>query len=135
MSGISTSCPLPVQAGRLLRLWRNAWLGVVCRWTLAVVFLLAAVTKIIDLPGFTDRLVLHSGLPFWAAWAMAAFLPWLELTCGFCLALNMAAREAAAICCGLLALFLIQAFVHPTESDCGCFVFPRSWQPARPGRG
>jgi uncharacterized membrane protein YphA (DoxX/SURF4 family) len=126
MSGISTSCPAPALVSKCGNVWASVQFGRVCRWTLAGVFLLAAATKITDLPGFADRLVLHSGLPFEVARGVAGFLPWLELTCGFSLALNRAAREAATICCWLLILFLAHALVHLPESDCGCLVWPRS---------
>src|SRR4051794_21951008 len=66
-----------------------------CRLTLAAVFLMAAVTKVTDMPAFEDRLVLHTPLPVPVVLALARFLPWLELTCGACLALGHAVREAA----------------------------------------
>jgi uncharacterized membrane protein YphA (DoxX/SURF4 family) len=108
-----------------------------CRYLLAIVFLAAAVTKLADLSGFTDRVVLHSGLPYHPALVIAAVLPWLELTCGACLALGQAVREAALLLAILLALLLVYALTHLGQSDCGCFLFPGRepqwtwWAPAR----
>jgi putative oxidoreductase len=105
---------------------RLAWRALTwaCRWALAVVFLMAALTKLGDLTAFTDRVVLRSGLPHTLAVVVAAYLPWLELTCGLCLALRVMQREAAALLALLLLVFLGQALLRPIEADCGCFFFP-----------
>jgi uncharacterized membrane protein YphA (DoxX/SURF4 family) len=103
----------------------NRALGHACRYVLAAVFLMAAVTKITDLPGFADRLVLHSALPPRLAEVVAFVLPWLELTCGLCLVFGMAVREAAAILCVLLLAFLGLSLSRPAEPDCGCLILPR----------
>ena len=106
----------------------------VCRFALGGLFLLAAVTKIIDLAGFEDRLLVHSPLPGPVAFAVARTLPWLELTIAFCLLLNRAAREAAALAAILLAAFLVYTAFFASGGDCGCLLFPitesappRSW--------
>ena len=54
---------------------------------------------------------------------MAAVLPWLELTLGFCLALGRAVREAAVVAAALLVLFFGYAVTHSSEAGCGCFLF------------
>ncbi len=99
-------------------------LHLVCRYALAAVFLIAALSKITDLAGFEDFLTLHTHLPYPIAWATAHYLPWLELTCGLCLALGYAVREAALLTGLLLALFLAFALTAPIETDCHCLVFP-----------
>ena len=58
----------------------------VARPTLAVVFLMAGITKVTDLHGFADEVLVHSGLPYSVGRVVAVALPWLELTCGMCLA-------------------------------------------------
>ena len=95
-----------------------------CRYVLAAVFLMAAVTKITDLSGFTDEMVLHSGMPYYPALAVAAILPWLELTCGLCLALGYGVREAALILVLLLLALLCYSVTHLGQTDCHCFLFP-----------
>jgi uncharacterized membrane protein YphA (DoxX/SURF4 family) len=102
---------------------------------------MAALSKITDLHGFEDRLLLHSGLAYRPAIMVAGVLPWLELTCGLCLALGVAVREAGAIASALLALFLAYSLWHHGETDCGCFLFPHAapvtdsgwWPPIRNG--
>jgi hypothetical protein len=71
-----------------------------------------------------DFLAVHAGLPPWAAFAVAAVLPWLELTCGLCLLTGWAAREAAVPTLLLLAAFVVHGLVHPAEGDCGCAAWP-----------
>jgi uncharacterized membrane protein YphA (DoxX/SURF4 family) len=100
---------------------------------IGVVFLMAAVTKITALQQFTDRMVLHSGLPYALAMGVALVLPWLELTCGVCLVLGVAVREAALVLGLLLLVFLIAALLQPEEADCGCFVFPQALKRANQG--
>jgi uncharacterized membrane protein YphA (DoxX/SURF4 family) len=97
----------------------------VCRWTLAVVFLMAGATKVADLRGFHDDLRLHLALPETLIFGIAVFLPWLELTCGICLALGYAVREAAVLLAGQLVLLVVYSLFHLDEGDCGCFFFPR----------
>ncbi len=142
MSGATINYPSPASAtnepeSRRLRLW----LRVACRYLLAAVFLMAAVTKIIDLRGFEDQVLLHSDLPRWLGKAtlivpgtkpiaglhlaklIVAFLPWLELTCGLCLVFAWAVREAALTTAFLLVLFVISSIASQTE-DCHCFFVP-----------
>jgi uncharacterized membrane protein YphA (DoxX/SURF4 family) len=97
----------------------------VCRWIVAAAFLMSGVTKVTDLRGFADELILRSPLPYTLAVIAAAFLPWLELTCGLCLALGYAVREAAVLLCGLLVLFLCYSATHMSADECGCFLFPK----------
>jgi putative oxidoreductase len=105
---------------------------------LAVVFLMAGVTKVTDLHGFANEVVLHSGLPYSVSLVVAAGLPWLELVCGACLLAGYAVREAALLLTVLLTMLLVYSLLHRHELDCACFVFPRPdalavwwWTPLR----
>jgi uncharacterized membrane protein YphA (DoxX/SURF4 family) len=132
MSGISTNCPPPAPDAKR----RFPWLALsrsLCRWLLAAVFLMAAISKIIDLPDFSNRVVLHSGLPYKPALIVAAVIPWLELTCGLCLALRVATREAAALVATMLIAFLVYALFHLHEDNCQCFLFPSTLAPLNQG--
>jgi uncharacterized membrane protein YphA (DoxX/SURF4 family) len=112
-------------------------LGLACRYLLAAIFVMAAASKVTDLRGFEDRLVRDAGLPYRMSLVVATVLPWLELTCGLCLALGWAVREAAAILAVLLAALFVYALVHRGQSDCRCFFFPSRepqwtwWTPTR----
>lgn len=126
MSGTCIDTPPPRPSAEPPRGWRLWKTG--CRYLLAIAFLAAALTKVLD-PGPFVRQVADSGLPAAVAAVVSAILPWLELTCGFCLAFGVAVREAAAIASGLLILFLIYSLFHRAEGDCGCLLFPEVLQP------
>jgi len=96
-----------------------------CRWLLAVVFLMAGASKVTDLAAFADVVLLHSPAPYFLGRVAAAWLPWLELTCGVCLAVGLAVREAAGVLAVLLLGLLVYSLVYPGDAaSCGCFVFP-----------
>jgi uncharacterized membrane protein YphA (DoxX/SURF4 family) len=99
-------------------------LTTVCRYLLAAVFLMAALTKITEPEAFREQALHKAQLPPALATAVAHCLPWLELTCGACLALGYAVREAALIVALLLTGFLVHALVNHAEPDCGCFLVP-----------
>lgn len=121
MSGQAVNCPPPAPAVRPPPAARRGRvLGRVCRYALAASFLVAAVSKVTDLPGFRDFLTVHAGLAPSPAFAVAAALPWLELTCGLCLLSGKAAREAAVLSLILLLVFVTHGLLHPVGSDCGC---------------
>jgi uncharacterized membrane protein YphA (DoxX/SURF4 family) len=134
MSGPTVDCPPSAAATsprRRRRLGRIV--GLACRYVLAASFLIAAVGKITDLPGFRDYLTVHAGLSPAIAFGVASVLPWLELTCGLCLLCGLATREAAALTAVLLVVFLVHGLIHPVESDCGCGLWPARLAPP-PGR-
>jgi hypothetical protein len=101
-----------------------------CQAILAAAFLLSGASKFIAPEAFLDHLAVRVGLWPALAWAVAAFLPALELTCGLCLAMNCAVREATSILGGLLLLFLGYLLFHGA-GDCPCFLFARA-SDARP---
>ncbi|HEV3081502.1 MAG TPA: MauE/DoxX family redox-associated membrane protein [Gemmataceae bacterium] len=102
--------------------WRAS--GLVCRYMLACVFLMAALTKVTDLHSFSNLVQARSGLPHQVALSIGAFLPWLELTCAACLLSGKTVREAGLILTVLLFALLVYALGHLSEPDCGCWVFP-----------
>ena len=133
MTGNGTTCPSapPHRERRWLR-----GLGLGSRFLLAAIFLMAALTKITDLGAFEEQVRLHADLPLWLETLVIHVLPWLELTCGACLALGYAVREAALLVTLLLVAFLVHALRNYAERDCGCFIFPslvpaqQAWWPA-----
>src|SRR5262249_39735497 len=124
MSGITADCPSlecasKPAAGRWTAVFRAG-----CLWTLAAVFLMSGISKVIDPAAFLDRLIVHAGLAPTPALLIASFLPWLELIGGLCLALGCAVREAAALLMLLLCILLGYTLTHLSSADCGCFLFP-----------
>src|SRR5437660_5099125 len=139
-SGTTTICPSPVAAARPPRWprWFPGALRLGCRFALAGAFLAAAMSKITDLEGFRNLLLLHARLPEGVSTLIAAWLPWLELTCAACLLFGRAVREAGLVLAVLLVGLVIYSFSHLGEPDCGCWVFPRIgtqtvwwWPPTR----
>jgi uncharacterized membrane protein YphA (DoxX/SURF4 family) len=104
--------------------WKAVLITTVCRYLLAAVFLAAAITKISDLDALRDHVVDKANLPLDLARVVIWVLPWLELTCGACLALGYAVREAALLVSILLVLFTIHSLVNLSAADCGCFLTP-----------
>jgi hypothetical protein len=104
-------------------------LNAACRYLAAAIFLMAAVTKITDLDQFSDQLIQHSDFPTWVSQPVVAVLPWLELTCGFCLLSGWALREAAVVGAVLLVAFTLYLLVLRPETDCGCLLFPATVPP------
>ncbi|MHB8657943.1 MAG: redoxin domain-containing protein [Solirubrobacteraceae bacterium] len=96
----------------------------VSRSVLAVVFLLAGVAKLFDLPG-SRRAVRAFGVPEGLAGAVATALPILELAVGVALVLpGSSSRWAAGIGAGLMFLFaaaITRAIVRGEAPDCHCF--------------
>jgi uncharacterized membrane protein YphA (DoxX/SURF4 family) len=123
MSGLSETCQASTRP-RADRGWKSLILTTACRYVLAAVFLAAALTKITDADTFRDHVLDQAHLPLTVARLVIWILPWLELTCGACLALGYAVREAALLVSILLVLFTIHALANWTETDCGCFLTP-----------
>lgn len=129
MSGEPVACPAQGHRKASLGQRMVAVFCLGCRYLLAVVFLMAAVSKLIDGQGFREAVLLQSGLPLAVGRLVVAFLPWLELTCGLCLALGYAVREAAVLTSVLVLLFLGYALVRVTEADCHCYFAPLPGEP------
>jgi len=109
------------------------------RYLLAAIFLMAAITKITDLQRFEDQVLLHAGVPYWLGLGIVILVPWFEFTCGLCLALGYAVREAALLLSVLLFALSCYSFAHLGEPDCRCYFFPAVlptspwWPPIRNG--
>src|SRR5438477_1525947 len=114
-NGTTTVFPSQALEGNPRRRLPSRLIKSVCRWVLAVVFVMAGVTKITDLHGFADEVLLHAGLPYSIGLVTAAALPWLELTCAACLLMGYAVREAAFLLALILTLLLVYALLHLNE--------------------
>ncbi len=135
MNGVNTSCPSPAKAARPHFSRTSTLVALACRYVVGGVFLMAAVSKIVNFREFESQILLHSPLPqviakvlpggelqlsFRLSRIVAAGLPWLELTCGLCLVFRWAVRESALIISSLLSLFILQTVAFRSE-DCHCF--------------
>ena len=102
----------------------SPWLTIRVQFVLAAVFVVAAVGKIADPPGFAHEIHNYALLPSVAVNAMAIALPWLELVCGLALFVGLARRSAARILGLLLVVFAIALSINLARKrpvDCGCF--------------
>ena len=94
------------------------------RGALAVVMLLAAVSKLADPPGFAQAIYAYGLVPMALVAPLALTLPWLETLTALGLVLGVARRSAA-----LLILIMMLAFLgglgfnlaKGNPVDCGCF--------------
>lgn len=108
-----------------LRHWlRHPKVSLATRLILGLVFVIAALPKIEDPPGFAKTIWAYQLFPIWSLHPLALVLPWLELFCGLALCLGVWTRAAATWVTMLLlsfgmALSINLARHHPV--DCGCF--------------
>jgi putative oxidoreductase len=102
----------------------HPWLNVRIQIALGLVFIVSALPKIIDPPGFAKAIWLYQLAPAWAIHPAALVLPWVELLCGLFLCLGIWLRAATSWIAGLLVVFTVALSInlarhHPV--DCGCF--------------
>jgi putative oxidoreductase len=110
--------------GTLRRLLLHPWLTVRCQIALGLVFAVAALSKIVDPPGFAKAIWNYQLFPAWSVHPIALALPWLELLCGLALCLGLWVRAATSWLLVLLLGFTVALSInlarhHPV--DCGCF--------------
>ncbi len=97
----------------------------VLRLALAIVFLYAAYTKLLQ-PWllFAMSIDAYQLLPEWAALALGRALPWFELLLGLLLATGFGLRYSAAGASILLTVFfavMVRAYAMGMQIDCACF--------------
>ena len=102
----------------------SPWLTVRTQFVLAAVFVVAAIPKIADPPGFAHQVHNYQLTPQIAVNALALVLPWLELIVGLTLFLGVWRRTAAGVAAILLLMFMGALGInlarkHPI--DCSCF--------------
>ena len=100
------------------------YLPAAVRITLGMIFIYAAVLKIADPVAFAGSVAAYKILPYFANYAAAAVLPFLELVCGLLLVCGYRVKGAAIIIAGMNVVFMIalsSAIVRGLDIDCGCF--------------
>lgn len=101
--------------------WLSGWLA---RLSLAAVFGMAAVPKILDPAAFVAAIDNYHLLPGLLSRIVAVGLPVAELCIAACLLVPKLARGASALAACLLFSFaaaMAQAIVREIDLDCGCF--------------
>ena len=108
-----------------IRAWGAAdWLDLGARLLIAIVFIAAGLPKLLNPTDFAEAIGNYQLVPDAWAGALAVFLPPLELLVAGCLLAGVAARGAALIAAGMLAVFAIaiaQTVMRGIDIDCGCF--------------
>ncbi len=102
----------------------HPWLTVRTGIALGLLFVTAALPKIVDPPGFAHMIYNYRILPGPLVNASALFLPWFELLAGLALCLGIWRRTAAAWIGALLLVFIAAISFNLARGnaiDCGCF--------------
>jgi uncharacterized membrane protein YphA (DoxX/SURF4 family) len=107
----------------------RAWLlhprlRLVARLILSLVFIGAALPKLLDPPGFAKAIWAYQLFPAWSLNPLALVLPWLELLCGLALCFGIWLRAATLWVGALLLAFCLALAINLARGhsvDCGCF--------------
>lgn len=102
----------------------SPWLTVRVQIALGVIFVAAALPKIVDPPSFTHMLYNYRLVPGPAVNLLSLTLPWLELLCGLALILGIWRRPATVIIAALLLMFILSIGINLARDNavnCGCF--------------
>lgn len=102
----------------------HPWLTVRVQIALGVLFVAAALPKIVDPPSFAQMIYNYRLVPGSLIHLLALVLPWLELLCGLALILGIWRRTAAYLVGTMLVVFIVAIginLVRGNAIDCGCF--------------
>ncbi len=102
----------------------SPWLTVRLQIALGLLFIAAALPKLLDPPGFAHMIYNYRILPGGLVNLLALVLPWLELLCGAALVLGIWSRTAAGLVSLLLLVFIAALtfnLLRGNAIDCGCF--------------
>ncbi|MCB0280974.1 MAG: DoxX family membrane protein [Calditrichae bacterium] len=95
----------------------------IIRWGLALFFIYAAHSKIINAAQFSAAIRAYDILPPSLSALPAIFMPWIELFAAIFLMIGLYTRSAAGILFSLMLVFTIMvavALFRGLEIDCGC---------------
>jgi uncharacterized membrane protein YphA (DoxX/SURF4 family) len=98
------------------------WLYRLCRWTLAVIFIYAGGTKLLEPENFAVLIEAYGIVPEELLMPVAIGLPLLEVIGGIGLLFDI--RGSLALITGLLVLFMVvlgYGIWMGLDVDCGCF--------------
>jgi len=97
---------------------------VACRLLLALIFIYAAVGKVIKPSEFADSVAGFRILPISTVNLIAIVLPWVELACGLSLITGLFIKSGAVLLAGLNIVFIAaaaSAMARGLSINCGCF--------------
>ncbi|HXI11672.1 MAG TPA: MauE/DoxX family redox-associated membrane protein [Thermoanaerobaculia bacterium] len=102
----------------------SPWLTIRVQIALGVIFILAALPKIVDPPSFAHMIYNYRLVPGALLNPIALVLPWLELLCGLGLVLGIWKGTCRTIVGLMLVAFIIAIAINLARGnaiDCGCF--------------
>ena len=102
----------------------HPWLTVRTQIALGLFFVIAALPKIADPPGFAHMIYNYKILPGPLVNPAALVMPWAELLMGVALVCGIWRRTAASLVGALLLVFILAISVNLLRGnaiDCGCF--------------
>src|SRR5438093_6309065 len=105
-----------------LDVWRLLWR--ILDFVVAGIFIYACSIKALDPVQFANDIDNYKILPWPITVALAFYLPWLEIFCGFALVVRLLYRGALSILTMLILTFTlvtIAAKVRGLDITCGCF--------------
>jgi uncharacterized membrane protein YphA (DoxX/SURF4 family) len=106
------------------KLLASAWLTIRVQLALGIIFVAAALPKIVDPPSFAHMIYNYKIVPFGLINFMALVMPWIELLCGLALILGIWKETARTIIVALLLIFIAAIAINLARGnaiDCGCF--------------
>ena len=106
------------------RLLTHPWLTIRVQIALGVIFVVAALPKIVDPPSFAHMIYNYHLVPGALINLMALVMPWIELLCGLALILGIWQATARSIIGALLITFVLAIAINLARGnaiDCGCF--------------
>ena len=102
----------------------HPWLTVRVQIALGIIFVVAALPKIVDPPSFAHMIYNYKIIPWALINPMALIMPWIELLCGLALILGIWKGTARTIIAALLLTFIMAIGINLARGnaiDCGCF--------------
>jgi putative oxidoreductase len=108
----------------MLRWLAHPWLTLRVQIALGVIFVAAALTKIVDPPSFAHMIYNYRIVPAALVNISALLLPWVELMAGLGLVLGIWKSTSRTIIGALLVVFITAIALNLTRGnaiDCGCF--------------
>ena len=102
----------------------HPWLTIRVQLALGVIFVAAALPKIVDPPSFAHMIYNYKLVPMAVLNFMALVMPWIELLCGLALVLGIWRRTARTLVGAMLVTFIVAIGVNLARGnaiDCGCF--------------
>ena len=110
---------------KALMTWRgHAYLALLTRLYLGVVFILACLHKIAEPATFALDVATYQFLPLPLINIFALVMPWLELLAGAMIVLGLRTRAAALLIVAMMVAFMIAlgwALAQGLDMSCGCF--------------